>query len=260
MIPFTYFTTQLSVVPIRALPTHKSEQVSQLLFGEAVLCLRKQGEWLYIRCRWDDYEGWVQAVQLSAVSEAWYAKQLENQSFAFELLLPASTDDSFLPLPLGASLPYYDGINARLGETHYRYTGQILEVSANLKTADWVLKIALRYLHAPYLWGGRSPFGIDCSGLAQMAFLMTGVLLPRDASQQITCGETVDFLQNAQPADLAFFCSEQGNITHVGILLDANTILHASGQVRIDAIDGFGIFNRDLQKHTHQLCRIKRIF
>ncbi len=256
----SYFTTHLSIVPVRALPSHRSEQVSQILFGEVVACLRKQGDWLYIRCTWDDYEGWVQAVQLTIVSDDWYVKRLENQSFVFDLLLPASSDTYFLPLPLGASLPCFDGINAMVGDVRYQYNGQVIQPSNGLKTVDWLLKIALRYLYAPYLWGGRSPFGIDCSGLVQMSFLMIGVSMPRDASLQIGCGKTVDFLQNALPGDLAFFCSEQGKVNHVGILLDANTILHASGQVRIDAIDaGYGIFNRDLQKHTHLLYAIKRI-
>jgi gamma-D-glutamyl-L-lysine dipeptidyl-peptidase len=121
-----------------------------------------------------------------------------------------------------------------------------------------ILKLARRYLYAPYLWGGRSPFGIDCSGFTQVVFMMAGLKLKRDASQQVGQGEGVDFAEQAQAADLAFFDNDKGNIVHVGIVMNNNHIIHAAGQVRIDRLDHFGIFNETLGKYTHKLRLIKR--
>jgi len=117
----------------------------------------------------------------------------------------------------------------------------------------------MMYLNAPYLWGGRSPFGIDCSGFTQVIYKLNGFKLPRDASQQATIGETLSFIEESESGDLAFFDNEEGNIIHVGIMLENNNIIHASGKVRIDKIDHQGIFNSETNTYSHRLRLIKKI-
>ena len=118
---------------------------------------------------------------------------------------------------------------------------------------------ALKYFNAPYLWGGRSPLGIDCSGFSQIIYKMIGVAIPRDATQQVHCGTALSFLEEARPGDLAFFDNEDGQIVHVGIIWEKHKIIHASGKVRIDNVDQFGIFNVDTKRYTHQMRVMKRI-
>ena len=122
-----------------------------------------------------------------------------------------------------------------------------------------LIENALMYLNAPYLWGGRSPLGIDCSGFTQMVYRLQGINLPRDAYQQAEVGTTLSFIEESDPGDLAFFDNNEGKITHVGIILEENHIIHASGKVRIDRIDQQGIFNTEIGTHTHKLRLIKSI-
>jgi cell wall-associated NlpC family hydrolase len=143
-----------------------------------------------------------------------------------------------------------------IGENSYEYSGDTLQA---VKDRELILSSAYTYLHSPYLWGGRTPFGIDCSGLTQMAYRFGGIDLPRDAWQQAELGNALSFIDESEPGDLAFFDNKEGKITHVGLLLEDNRIIHASGQVRIDPIDQTGIYNKDLKRHTHKLRVIKRI-
>ncbi len=118
---------------------------------------------------------------------------------------------------------------------------------------------ALMFFNAPYLWGGRSPFGIDCSGFSQIIYKMAGIKIPRDAKDQVHLGVAISFVEEALPGDLAFFDNDEGNITHVGIIWEKNKIIHASGQVRIDNVDQFGIFNVDTKRYSHKMRVMKRI-
>ena len=115
------------------------------------------------------------------------------------------------------------------------------------------------YLNAPYLWGGKTPFGIDCSGFTQMVYKLNGYKIHRDASQQALEGEPLSFIEESEVGDLAFFDNDEGNIIHVGIIMENNYIIHASGKVRIDRLDHLGIYNPELKKHTHKLRVIKKI-
>ena len=118
---------------------------------------------------------------------------------------------------------------------------------------------ALIFLNAPYLWGGRTPFGIDCSGFTQIVYRLQGINIPRDAHQQAEVGNTLSFIEESQEGDLAFFDDSEGEITHVGIIMNNNNIIHASGKVRIDKLDQQGIFNIEKKIHTHKLRIIKSI-
>jgi cell wall-associated NlpC family hydrolase len=142
-------------------------------------------------------------------------------------------------------------------DDQYTYDGQSLRCSN--ATRGSICDTALLYLNAPYLWGGRSPFGIDCSGLVQMVFRINGFRMKRDASMQAGQGSQVSFADSAEPGDIAFFENEEGIISHTGIVLHGKKIIHASGRVRIDDLDHEGIFNQELKKYTHKLRLIKTL-
>ena len=246
----------LSVIPIRKEPSHKSELVTQLLFGESWEMLREEPEWLHIRCMADGYEGWLDRKQ------AKFARQQDlsgSISYTLDLVQSATSKDRHVLLVMGSSLPAYDGLNFRMMNEKFVYNGQATEPLSSFNSPAMAVKIGRKYLGSPYLWGGRSPFGIDCSGLIQVIGKTTGIALPRDAADQALVGETIDFAHSATEGDLAFFENEEGRIIHVGILTGPGQILHASGMVRIDALDQQGIFNKEEKKYSHKLRIIKRL-
>ncbi len=250
---------QVSVAPIRSSSSDKSEMVSQLLFGETVEVLEKKGTWRKIKCTWDKYQGWTDHKLLKQITPSELERSKEDPSYSLELAQGIMADDHFLPVLMGSSLPEYDGMRLKLGETEFIFNGQAISPMTSNPSLGILLKIARKYLNAPYMWGGRSPFGIDCSGLTQMVFKMIGVKLLRDASQQVGQGRNIDFVEMAQPGDLAFFENRAKRIAHVGIVLPENKIIHASGKVRIDKLDHFGIFNEEKNKYTHKMRIIKRV-
>jgi cell wall-associated NlpC family hydrolase len=138
------------------------------------------------------------------------------------------------------------------------YSGTVWDPAAAKHDAKTIRQLAFKFLNSSYLWGGRSVFGTDCSGFTQAVYAALNVALLRDARQQATQGELVGFLQQAHCGDLAFFDDDEGNIIHVGILLNATEIIHASGKVRIDKIDSQGIVDSDTGERTQKLRIIKR--
>ncbi len=249
----------LSVVPVRAGRKNTSEMVTQLLFGEIVECWERNGEWTKVRCLWDNQIGWVPTNQLTQITPEEAERYQDSYACCMELAQPAIAIDHFLPLTMGASLPCFDGMRFEIAGTSYSFSGQVITPQSIHQNIDLLIKLARKYLYAPELEGGRSPFGIDSTGLVQILFKMIGVPMPRDAYLQARKGDNIDFYEQATIGDLVFFQDKNGHINHVGIICEKDKILHTYGQVRIDKIDHFGIFNIDSKKYTHKLRVIKRI-
>lgn len=252
----------LTLLPLRAEPDDRSEMVSQLLFGESWTMLQEMPKWIQIRCAYDGYEGFIDRKQARFRKEGprLATPPAEQQACSLELVHSASSASRHVALVLGSTLPHFDGMNLRLEGEKLVYHGQATDPAQPYPDPVKVLaKMGQKFLGAPYLWGGRSPFGIDCSGLVQVLYKVLGIALPRDAKDQIAFGESVDFAHAAKAGDLAFFDNEEGLVTHVGMVLEAGKILHASGQVRIDALDQQGIYNAEQQGYTHRLRLIKRM-
>ena len=232
--------------------------VSQLLFGEQFSILKSIGSWKKIRASFDGYEGWIDEKQFIEISEEDF-QLLRNpyESVSLDLVQVAVHKDQFNTILLGSNLPFYNVDTCRLGDQEFTYTGHSRKFDSKINK-NVLVENAYMYLNAPYLWGGRSPFGIDCSGFTQMVYKLNGIPIPRDASDQAQAGTLVNFPEEAHPGDLAFFDNEEGLITHVGIILPGAQIIHASGKVRVDKFDHYGIHNTELRKYTHKLRLIKK--
>ena len=246
----------LSSIPLRIEPNDRSEIVSQVLFGEHFEVIEKDNQWTKIKLHYDDYEGWVDSKQYQLISKENYDTLCKEAIILNSDLVEyiSAPNNILIPITLGASLSFLNHSDVNI--LNYEFEG--LKTSG-VKPKSNIVDIACLYLNAPYLWGGKTPFGIDCSGFTQMVYKLNGYKLLRDASQQATQGEVLSFIEESEPGDLAFFDNEEGKIIHVGIMLKDNYIIHASGKVRIDRLDHLGIYNAELNRHTHRLRVIKKI-
>ncbi|APY07318.1 hydrolase Nlp/P60 [Winogradskyella sp. J14-2] len=246
-----YGVCNLGIVPIRLEPTDTSEMVTQALYGDFFKVLEQRKKWSRIRFAYDKYEGWIDNKQYVEIEEEQY-NQLDNSDvFLSKDLIQyvSDTSNSLYPIPLGSDLNCLSLLNQK-------FEGN--KISGKSKKTN-IIETAFLYLNAPYLWGGKSPFGIDCSGFTQMVYKLNGYHLLRDASQQSTQGTALSFIEESEPGDLAFFDNAEGDIIHVGIIMKDNYIIHAHGKVRIDRLDHSGIYNIDKNTHTHRLRVIKKI-
>ncbi len=246
-----YGICNLSIVPLRLDPSDPSEMVSQVLYGEHFKILEKRKKWSRIRLALDTYEGWIDNKQYQEISATEYT---DLDTDALHLVADMvdfvnCEDEQLMAIPMGASLK---GL-ALLKHTHEGTTITVRQPKSKL------IETAFLYVNAPYLWGGKTTFGIDCSGFTQMVYRLNGYQLLRDASLQATQGEALSFIEESEPGDLAFFDNQEGAITHVGIIMKDNYIIHAHGKVRVDRIDHTGIYNAEKRTHTHKLRVIKRI-
>lgn len=252
-----YAICPLSVVPVRREPADASEMTTQVLFGEFFKVLERRASWSRIRLYDDGYEGWVSNKQYAEISEEDYAALCKSpQIYCAQSVGVCKGESHSLPILIGSRLPFYENGQLEIAGTKFAFDGHV--ATGKLPKSE-IVRIAKGFLGAPYLWGGRSFFGIDCSGFVQMCYRLCGRKLPRDAKDQAAGGEVLSFVEEAEEGDMAFFDNDNGDIVHVGIVLADHRIIHASGQVRVDTLDQTGIYNAETRKYTHKLRLLKRL-
>ncbi|MEG9326872.1 SH3 domain-containing protein [Salinimicrobium catena] len=246
-----YAICNLGIVPLRLEPTNTSEMVSQMLYGEYFKILEERGKWSRIRTAFDSCEAWVDNKQYHKISEEDYNRfETEEAVLSADLIeFISGENQNLMPVPLGSVLNFTSVLNHSHGGN---------QISGKQDKSN-LIETAFLYLNAPFLWGGKTPFGIDSSGFTQMVYKLNGHKLCRNAADQAKQGESLSFIEESEPGDLAFFDDKDGVITHVGIMMNDNYIIHADGKVRLDRIDHSGIYNADLRRHTHKLRVIKKI-
>lgn len=245
-----YAICNLGIVPLRIEPDHTSQMLSQLLYGEVFQILEERAQWSRIRTAFDSLEAWIGKKQFQKISEEEFERvTAEDPQLCADLVEFVSSGEQLIPIPMGAEL---NGA----GLMQHTHSGSI---TTEKKAKENLLETAFLYLNAPYLWGGKSPFGIDASGFTQMVYKLNGYKLLRTPSEQARQGESLSFIEESEPGDLAFFDNAEGVINHVGIMMSDNYIIHADGKVRLDRIDHSGIYNSEIRRHTHKLRVIKKI-
>ncbi len=259
-----YGIAGLSIIPCRSKPKESAEQSTQLLFGEPYEVLDQDRGWVLIRILHDRYEAWIDEAQATPLPEEAHKAIVSERPPRLAIpmtWIPSSDQQYSFPILYGSPLHSERVLDkCRKNAFHWPTTGPGTEVAmpSMAPSVERFLAFAKKFLNAPYLWGGRSLFGIDCSGFVQMTFLLCGLNLARDAKDQVKEGMTINLIEEARAGDLAFFRNTEGKVHHVGILLTPERIIHASASVRIDPIDHHGIYNVDKKQYTHTLHLIKR--
>ncbi|SKC86948.1 C40 family peptidase [Ohtaekwangia koreensis] len=255
-----YGVCRLSVLSVRTEPSDKAEQATQLLFGDhyEVIDQSPERKWLRIRIHFDQYEGWIDSKQHHPVSKD-YFDYLDKSEFKITTDLTSSMlyNKSPLAILMGSMIPISSSELFKM-EEQFAFNGEAKNVGLK-REYEFLKNIAVKYINAPYQWGGKNPFGIDCSGFTQMVYKICGYKLFRDSSQQANQGKLVKEFNEMRPGDLAFFKNQDDKISHVGIVLTEDKIIHASGRVRIDQITPEGIMNGDTKSISHTLSHIRRI-
>lgn len=254
-----YGYCNLSIIPIRKSPDHRSEMVSQLIFGETFIVIETHENWLKIETTHDNYSGWVHFLQTICISNDEFTKISHFKTIVINnhnSKIFNVTDNFYIPLPIGSTIFISPENTYTIGSKRYSYETETNVMNYQQKS---IIEHADSFLGSPYLWGGRTRYGIDCSGFTQIIFRLNGINIPRDAYQQASMGETISFIDQAEKGDLLFFGNEENSITHVGIYLSNRQIIHASGLVKTEIVDQYGIYCPHIRKYTHQLRLIKRL-
>lgn len=245
------------VSPLRAEPSHRTEMISQLIFGECCELLEQAKEWTRVRIRYDGYEGWCTTSHLTEIDDSEFG--MEQTPLTPEWVTSLEYNGHPMMVPMGSHLTAMKNGKAQWRKNMVHYKGKTWDPQTQARDAKSIRQLTYKFLNIPYLWGGKSVFGLDCSGYVQTVYKFLGIPVMRDAYQQATQGESIGFLEETRTGDLAFFDNEEGKITHVGILLNAHEIIHASGKVRIDKIDNMGIVQSETHQRTHHLRVIRRL-
>ncbi len=249
-----------TLIPVRKTDSEKDEMITQILFGEVFEILSIKDNWSYIKTICDNYEGWIDNSMFTKISKDTAQEIINSNSVVTDKLFTIATNTSSqnkIIIPAGSTLPLFNKTNNSFKLLNQEY--KITSKSSNINDTDYILKTALQFVNAPYLWGGKSPFGIDCSGFTQIIYKILNYNIPRDAKEQVNLGKEISFFDKVKIGDLAFFDNNEQEITHVGIILSDKKIIHSSGYVRVDKIDHQGIYNTETNKYTHKLRIIKRI-
>lgn len=250
-----YRICTVAAAPLRKEAAHRSEMTSQLLFGETMQVLETDREWLRIRSLYDGYEGWLTHHLADEVGEG--IATASSPFVATALVNPITLPQELVNAPMGASLPGFDEETRLLWDEQHKYHGTYRNTHTPYNR-DLLERTIQGWINAPYLWGGRTFMGVDCSGFVQVVFKVIGIPLKRDAYLQAEQGDPVS-LPDATTGDLAFFHNDEGRIIHVGLLLNNHTIMHASGKVRIDSVTKEGIIRSDNGVQTHKLHSVRRV-
>ncbi len=257
----SYGICNLSIVPGRAEPSDRAELVTQVLFGEEFEIVDENSRWFHIVLMADSYDCWVDKKQVLLMERP--ANQESQSAFVSSLDgIARDMKGDETRIPLGSVLPQYEDGSFLIAGTEYSFTGDVILSSET--TTDELQTLADKLLNVPYLWGGRTSYGIDCSGFTQTIFRLAGIALPRDSGDQAIMGEEIEHLEETQNSDLAFFENKKSKIMHVGIIrLDEENnrhIIHASGKVRVDVLDDKGIYDVETDTYTHNISHISRYF
>lgn len=255
----SYAACCVPVAPVRLEPDHRAEMVSQLIFGECcIITIVEKNGWVKIVNKLDAYTGWCQQSHFQEIDDTQY--YVEGNDFTGEWVNQVDYNGHQMWVPFGSSLTAMKNGNVFWRRNTVHYSGKVWNPVTAKRDAKTIKQLAFKFLNSPYLWGGKSVFGVDCSGFTQSVYKMLNIHLFRDSQQQATQGELVAFLQQAHCGDLAFFDDEEGRIIHVGMLLNANEIIHSAGKVRVDKIDNEGIVHAETGQRTQKLRIIRRYF
>lgn len=253
-----------SVVPVRAEAREGAEQLTQMLFGETCVVLEQQPRWMRIRLDLDGQEGWVDRKMIAPMTQQEAADYMAAYARAAQVVFPVAyavseNNGQTIPLTAGTRLPHYEdgrfevlGVAFRIDPTMVAYQ----PLSLDLQTLQQTVRF---FLNVPYLWGGKNALGMDCSGFTQIVMSLFGKTLLRNASEQATQGQAITHLSDAQAGDLVFFDHEDGRISHVGIVLDSERVIHCSGRVKVEKLDQAGIYSAEQGDYTHHLVQIRRV-
>ncbi len=253
-----------SVVPVRAEAREGAEQNTQMLFGELCEIMEQQPRWVRIRLESDGQEGWADAKMICPMKPKEYASHRKALKTAATVAMPmayavSENNGQTIPLTAGTKLAgYSNGRFEVLGVGFRIDPGMVITESPDLNEQN-LLQTVRFFLNIPYLWGGKNAMGMDCSGFTQVVMSLFGKKLPRNASEQVTCGRMVASLAKVKAGDLVFFDHEDGKISHVGIAIDAARVIHCSGRVKVEKLDETGIFNAEAGLYSHHLVTIRRI-
>ncbi|CAH1000414.1 hypothetical protein LEM8419_01567 [Neolewinella maritima] len=258
MPPSSLAIGKYTAAAIRSQPRDDAPLRSQLLLGEPVRLLMQQDHHATVQRAEDGLEGYVRLDQLQTVPEQIWQQQCDAPAFALELFQAMLCSSYGLPVTFGARLPEYDGLQSLHLQQRFVYSGQVLRAEAVDASGDLLIRLARRWLYAPQLVGGRTPTGIDGPGLIQLLYRMLGIVLPYTVGGMLSGGRSVDFVEQCQEGDLAFFDTGQGKVCHLGLILPHSQVLHVHGYVRLDGLDHFGIFDYGCRQYTHRLRLVKR--